>query len=154
RDQVRQHEDALYAARIRLSNAEQQRSRAQRRQTVPSADRDAEISRLRADMAQLSIKMNQLRERDQAISQQLARIANLRRMITQLTQRRELLRSRADRLRQQLAALQQQQTRTDEITRLSTELQATAQSQTQLSEAIQVAGAELAGLHQGEQQLQ
>jgi predicted nucleic acid-binding Zn-ribbon protein len=154
RDQVRQHEEALYTARIRLQNAEQQRSRAERRQTVPSPDRNAEVSRLRAEVTQLNIKLTQLREQDQAISKNLAQIADLRRLVAQLTQNRSTLRARTDRLRQQLAELQRQHAPPDEIDRLSAEMQAAERTQTQLTQAIEAASAQLAVLHQGEQDLQ
>jgi predicted nucleic acid-binding Zn-ribbon protein len=154
RAEARQHEEALYAARVSLQKVNQRMGRAERQQTIAVADRDREVAEMRAQMAKLAGQLAALREEDREIARQLDQISEQRRLLAHLKQTLAAARNRAEALRRQLAELQRQDPPpSDEIKRLQAELAQVEQAQTQLDEAIRAATERLAEESRREREL-
>ena len=154
RAKAREHEEAWYGARVGLRNVEKRLARAERQQTVTPADPDAEVARLRAQMARLNATLAELREEAREIAQQLAQIRAQEQLVVQLTQNLNALRNREEALKRKLAELRQQNPPPqDKIDKLSAELESLERAQEQLQEAINEATQRLDELRRREQQL-
>lgn len=154
RAEARQHEESLYGARVQLRKLQQRRERAGRGQTVPVPERDAEVARLRAQMAQLNALLARLREEEREVSRQLEQITEQERVVARLAQSLIALRNRIAALRRRRAELQQQDSPPrEEIDQITAEIEALTQAQEELERAIREGKEKLEELREREEEL-
>src|SRR5262245_25895236 len=96
RSEARQHEEALYSARVRSQKLKQRLTRAKQQMTIPAPDQQREIAQLRAEMARVNQQLVALREQTREISQALAKIAEQRQIVAHLKQNLTALRNRLE----------------------------------------------------------
>src|SRR5260221_6928561 len=120
RAEAREHDEAVYAARVRLQQVNRRLGRAARQQTVTAPDRDRDVSGLRAELATLNARLGQLREEAREIGRELDAIDEQQRLLAHLQQNIAAAQRRADALRARLRELQQQRpVPQDEIDRIA-----------------------------------
>src|SRR5581483_5968529 len=142
RSEARQHEEALYDARVRSQKLKQRLTRAKQQMAIPAPDQQNEIAHLRAEMARVNQQLATLREQAGEITQALEKLAEQRRIVAHLKQSLTALRTRLAALKRRLDELEQEQPPpADEIARVRGEIESLQSSQTQLEEAIRVATA-------------
>jgi hypothetical protein len=140
RAEVRGHDEAVYAARVRLQQVNQRLGRAAGKQTVTAPGRDRDVSGLRARQATLNARLGQLRETAREIGRELAAIDEQQRLPQHLQQTLTAAQRRADALRARLREPPQQHpVPQDEIDRIAAELASLARSEEQLTDAIAAA---------------
>ena len=103
RAEAREHDEAVYAARVRLQQVNQRLGRAARQQTVTAPDRDRDVAGLRASLATLNARLGQLREEAREIGRELDAIDEQQRILQHLQQNLAAARRRAESLRARLA---------------------------------------------------
>lgn len=145
RDDVRRHDESLYAARVTLQKVKQRLGRVDRRQTVADADRDAEVGVLRAEMAGLDGRLAVLRADQREVTRELAQVAEQRRLLARLTDSLAAARRRAAALQEQLAApADGEAPPQSDIDRIRTELAGLERAQKALDDAIRTATRDVA----------
>ncbi len=137
RAEARVHEDAVHRAGVGLQKARQRLGRAEQRQTIPSDERDRDVSSLRLEMDRLNARLNTLREDARDVASALAAIAEQRRLLQQLERNLVALRKRVAALRERLAELEQQDApQEQELARLRAELEALLNSERELLDGV------------------
>lgn len=154
RSEARQHDEALYGARVRSQKLKQRLARAKQQMTIQAPDQQTEIARLRAEMARVNQQLAALREQAGEVTRALEKIAEQRRIVEHLKQSLTALRNRLEALKRRLDELEQDQPPPeDEIARVRAESESLQNSQAQLEEALRAATAQLDQLSREERAL-
>jgi len=144
RSEARQHEEALYGARVQSQKLKQRLTRAKQQMTVPAPDQQQEIAQLRVAMARVNQQLAVLREQARELTQALDKSAAQRRLVEHLKQNLTALQKRLEALNGRSAELEQEQPPPhDEIARVRAEIESLQSSRHQLDEAIRAATAQL-----------
>ena len=157
RAQTRQHDDAAYEARIGARRAQQHLARAKRGETIVLEDRQAEVARLRTQMAAINEQLAALRARKLALEAELERIRAQRQMLDDLKARRAAALARLQVLEQRLREIQQHQEHdpaaSDETAALLAEIERLKAAIAEIDAAIETLTALIARERQHEPQL-